>query len=99
MSLAPADRVLAKLAIRALVTPLSSVAAERAGSYLRKLGAGKDRNKMGEEALEDKMFMWANKHYGDKLMVIASNRASLVAKSLVVRATRPDDANKVTEQA
>jgi hypothetical protein len=99
MSLTPADRVLAKLAIRALVTPLSSVAAERAGSYLRKLGAGKDRNRMGEEALEDNMFMWANQHYGDKLMILASNRASLVAKTLAVQPKTADDADDLAEQA
>jgi len=34
MSLSHADRTLSDLAIRSLVAPLSSVAAERAGSYL-----------------------------------------------------------------
>jgi len=43
-SLSRSSGLLAKLGVRALVTPLSSVAAERAGSYLRKLGAGKEQN-------------------------------------------------------
>ena len=73
--LSRADRVLAHLAVRALVTPLSSVAAERGGSYLRKLGAGKDRNKMGMSSISENIFMWANKDYGDKLMKLARARA------------------------
>jgi hypothetical protein len=73
--LSRADRVLAHLAVRALVTPLSSVAAERGGSYLRKLGAGKDRNRMGMSSISENIFMWANKDYGDKLMKLARARA------------------------
>ena len=74
-SLSRSSRLLAELGVRALVTPLSSVAAERAGSYLRKLGAGKDRNRMGERALSDNMYMWANSDYADKVMALAGGRA------------------------
>jgi hypothetical protein len=91
-----ADRILSELAVRSLVAPLSSVAAERAGSYLRKLGSGKDRNKMHEQALADNMFTWANSDYGDKLMALAKHRASLGAapllpKDVAISKTQDDD--------
>jgi len=87
-----ADRVLAHLAVRALVTPLSSVAAERGGSYLRKLGAGKDRNRMGMSSISENIFMWANKDYGDKLMTLARARAdSLKAPTVNVNVESDHD--------
>ena len=98
-SLSRPSRLLAELAVRALVTPLSSVAAERAGSYLRKLGAGKDRNRMGERALSDNMFMWANSDYSDKLMLLARGRALQERELSTKRPQLNDDGASPADEA
>ena len=74
----PGDKSLAKLAVRALVAPVSSVAAERGGSFLRKLSEP-DRRRMGDKAMEDNMLLRNNRVYVDRLLSAALNRCRMDA--------------------
>ena len=60
------------------MSPLSSVAAERGGSILHKLGSY-DRRKMGTQAMQDNMFLRVNKSYIHRLQAIAVNRVRMRA--------------------
>lgn len=67
--------MLATLAVRALIAPISSASAERAGSFLRKL-AEFDRLQMGEIAMGQNMFFRSNAHETDMLLSIAAQKAT-----------------------
>jgi hypothetical protein len=69
---------LANLVVRALTSPVSSVAAERGGSILHNLGSY-DRRKMGKQAMQDNMFLRVNKSYVQRLRAIAVNRVRMRA--------------------
>ena len=69
---------MANLVVRALTSPLSSVAAERGGSILHNLGSY-DRRKMGTQAMQDNMFLRVNKSYVQRLRAIAVNRVRMRA--------------------
>ena len=71
-------KLLANLVVRALTSPLSSVAAERGGSILHNLGSY-DRRKMGTQAMQDNMFLRVNKSYVQRLRAIAVNRVRMRA--------------------
>jgi hypothetical protein len=71
-------KLLANLFVRALTSPLSSVAAERGGSILHNLGSY-DRRKMGTQAMQDNMFLRVNKSYIHRLQAIAVNRVRMRA--------------------
>ena len=71
-------KLLANLVVRALTSPLSSVAAERGGSILHNLGSY-DRRKMGTQAMQDNMFLRVNKSYIHRLQAIAVNRVRMRA--------------------
>jgi hypothetical protein len=75
VSLSEGSRMLATLAVRALIAPISSASAERAGSFLRKL-AEFDRLQMGEIAMGQNMFFRSNAHETDKLFSIAAQKAT-----------------------
>jgi hypothetical protein len=69
---------LARLIVRALVAPVTSVAAERGGSILRKLG-DPDRRNMGDTAVTNNMFFQNNRVYVDRLGTAAVNRCRSIA--------------------
>jgi hypothetical protein len=75
VSLSEGSRMLATLAVRALIAPISSASAERAGSFLRKL-AEFDRLQMGEIAMGQNMFFRSNAHETDMLLSIAAQKAT-----------------------
>ena len=74
----PGTQQLARLAVRALVAPVTSVAAERGGSILRKLG-DPDRRNMGDTAVTNNMFFQNNRVYVDRLGTAAVNRCRSTA--------------------
>ena len=74
----PGTQQLARLAVRALVAPVTSVAAERGGSILRKLG-DPDRRNMGDSAVTNNMFFQNNRVYVDRLGTAAVNRCRSTA--------------------
>ena len=84
-------KLLANLAVRALVSPVSSVAAERGGSVLHNLSSY-DRRKMGTKAMQDNMFLRVNKSYVKRLRAVAVNRVRMRApKALRITARVVDD--------
>ena len=83
-------KLLANLAVRALVSPVSSVAAERGGSVLHNLSSY-DRRKMGTKAMQDNMFLRVNKSYVQRLRAIAVNRVRMRAPKVRMTAHVVDD--------
>ena len=83
-------KLLANLSVRALVSPVSSVAAERGGSVLHNLSSY-DRRKMGTKAMQDNMFLRVNKSYVQRLRAIAVNRVRMKAPKVRMTAHVVDD--------
>ena len=83
-------KLLANLAVRALVSPVSSVAAERGGSVLHNLSSY-DRRKMGTKAMQDNMFLRVNKSYVKRLRAVAVNRVRMRAPKVRMTAHVVDD--------
>ena len=88
-----AKQQLARLAVRALVSPVTSVAAERGGSILRKLGDPGRRN-MGDTAVTNNMFFQNNRVYVDRLGTVAEHRCRNTAPKNNTASTSATDIDK-----